>query len=86
MMCRRGVHRCLAELQRDPEDRGQRAARGETLRRAGELHAQFHYGLFDELAAEGITVLLDRFQRAAARTWVNASPHDFLVPLGNLRK
>ena len=74
------VHRCLAELQRDLKT----VANGrsmETLRRAGELHAQFHYGLFDELAADGITVLLDRFQ-ARLRDLGQRIAEDFLVPLG----
>ena len=47
------VHRCLAELQRDLKDVANNRS-AETLRRAGELHAQFHYGLFEELAGDGI--------------------------------
>jgi len=34
----------------------------ETLRRVGELHAQFHYGRFEELCAGGVPAFLDRFQ------------------------
>jgi uncharacterized alpha-E superfamily protein len=51
------------------------------VRRAGELHAQFHYGLFDELAEDGITVLLDRFQQRL-RDLGQRIAEDFLVPLG----
>ena len=74
------VHRCLAELQRDLKTVGN-ARSDETLRRAGELHAQFHYGLFEELAADGITVLLDRFQ-SRLRDLGQRIAEDFLVPLG----
>jgi uncharacterized alpha-E superfamily protein len=74
------VHRCLAELHEDLKTvaNGRSA---ETIRRAGELHAQFHYGLFDELAAEGVTVLLDRFQQRL-RDLGQRIAEDFLVPLG----
>ncbi len=75
------VHRCLAELQRELKTRRQQAAPAETLRRAGELHAQFHYGQFDELAADGITLLLDRFQQRL-RDLGQRIAEDFLVPLG----
>jgi uncharacterized alpha-E superfamily protein len=74
------VHRCLAELQRDLK-RVANGRSGETLRRAGELHAQFHYGLFNELAADGITMLLDRFQQRL-RDLGQRIAEDFLVPLG----
>jgi uncharacterized alpha-E superfamily protein len=74
------VHRCLAELQRDLKTVANNRS-GETLRRAGELHAQFHYGLFDELAADGITLLLDRFQQRL-RDLGQRIAEDFLVPLG----
>jgi uncharacterized alpha-E superfamily protein len=74
------VHRCLQELRRDLE-RVANGRSGETVRRAGELHAQFHYGLFDELAEDGITVLLDRFQQRL-RDLGQRIAEDFLVPLG----
>jgi uncharacterized alpha-E superfamily protein len=55
------VHRCLDELQANlcavANDHS-----AETLRRVGELHAQFHFGLFEELCAGGIPAFLDRFQ------------------------
>ena len=74
------VHRCLAELQRDLK-RVANGRSGETLRRAGDLHARFHYGLFDELAADGITVLLERFQDSLDDLGQRIA-EDFLVPLG----
>jgi uncharacterized alpha-E superfamily protein len=74
------VHRCLAELQRDLKTVANNRS-GETLRRAGELHAQFHYGLLDELAADGITLFLDRFQQRL-RDLGQRIAEDFLVPLG----
>jgi uncharacterized alpha-E superfamily protein len=73
------VHRCLAELQRDLK----RVANGrsaETLRRVGELHAQFHYGQFNELAADGIPMLLERFQERLHDLGQRIA-EDFLVPL-----
>jgi uncharacterized alpha-E superfamily protein len=55
------VHRCLDELNANlvavaHEDSA------ETLRQVGALHAQFHYGLFEEICAGGIPAFLDRFQ------------------------
>ncbi|HTV78018.1 MAG TPA: alpha-E domain-containing protein [Steroidobacteraceae bacterium] len=74
------VHRCLAELQRDLKTVAN-ARSQETLRRAGELHAQFHYGRLDELAADGITVFFDHFQQRL-RDLGQRIAEDFLVPLG----
>jgi uncharacterized alpha-E superfamily protein len=55
------VHRCLDELTANlalvAHDES-----AETLRQVGALHAQFHYGLFEELCAAGIPGFLDRFQ------------------------
>ena len=56
-----GVHRCLDELQANLAAVANDQS-AETLRRVGELHAQFHYGRFEELCAGGIPVFLDRFQ------------------------
>jgi uncharacterized alpha-E superfamily protein len=74
------VHRCLAELEQELKTVANNRS-GETLRRAGELHSQFHYGLFDELAAAGITPFLDRFQQRL-RDLGQRIAEDFLVPLG----
>src|SRR5262249_49425572 len=52
----------------------------ETLRRAGELYAQFRYGRFEELCAGGVTALLDRFQ-TRLRDLGERIANDFLVPL-----
>jgi len=73
------VHRCLTELEQELK-RVANARSGETLRRAGELHAQFHYGRFEELAADGITPFLDRFQQRL-RDLGQRIAEDFLVPL-----
>jgi uncharacterized alpha-E superfamily protein len=74
------VHRCLSELYsnlttvaNDQSD--------ETLRRAGELHAQFLFGRFDDLCATGVTTFLDTFQ-ARLRDLGARIADDFLVPLG----
>ena len=72
-----GVHRCLDELQFNltavANDQSQ-----ETLRRVGELHAQFHYGRFEELCAGGIPAFLDRFQEKLRDVGARIS-NDFLA-------
>lgn len=55
------VHRCLDELNANLVAVAHEES-GETLRQVGALHAQFHYGLFEELCADGIPGFLDRFQ------------------------
>ena len=55
------VHRCLDQLQANLQLVAHEHS-GETLRQVGALHAQFHFGLFEELSANGITSFLDRFQ------------------------
>lgn len=74
------VHRCLDELQSNLAA----VANGrsdETLRRTGELHAQFHFGRFDEFLAEGLPAFLDRIQ-ARLRDLGLRIADDFLVPAG----
>lgn len=72
------VHRCLDELQANlgavANGRSQ-----ETSRRVGELHAQFHFGRFDDFCAEGLPVFLDRFQ-SRLRDLGSRISDDFLVP------
>jgi uncharacterized alpha-E superfamily protein len=75
-----GVHRCLDELQVNLAAVANQHSR-ETLRRAGELHAQFHFGRFAELCGEGVTTFLDRFQ-ARLRDLGERIANDFLVPSG----
>jgi uncharacterized alpha-E superfamily protein len=74
------VHRCLTELcdnlQAVANDQS-----AETLRRAGELHAQFHFGRFEELCSSGVTTFLDRFQ-GRLRDLGARIADDFLVPMG----
>lgn len=74
------VHRCLAglyaNLQRVANDQS-----AETLRRVGELHAQFLFGRFDDLCSSGVTIFLDGFQ-ARLRDLGARIADDFLVPLG----
>jgi uncharacterized alpha-E superfamily protein len=53
----------------------------ETARRAGELHAQLHFGRFEDFCAEGLPVLLDRFQ-ARLRDLGARIADDFLMPTG----
>jgi uncharacterized alpha-E superfamily protein len=55
------VHRCLDELTASLAVVAHEDSE-ETLRQVGALHAQFHYGLFEELCAGGIPAFLDRFQ------------------------
>jgi uncharacterized alpha-E superfamily protein len=73
------VHRCLDELQANlaavATGRSQ-----ETSRRVGELHAQFHFGRFDDFCAEGLPAFLDRFQ-ARLRDLGSRISDDFLVPM-----
>jgi uncharacterized alpha-E superfamily protein len=73
------VHRCLGELQMNLRSVANDQS-AETLRRAGELHAMFRYGRFEELAADGVTAFLDRFQ-ARLRDLGARIADDFLVPL-----
>jgi uncharacterized alpha-E superfamily protein len=72
------VHRCLDELQSNllavANSRSE-----ETLRRVGELHAQFHFGRFDDFCAEGLPAFLDRFQ-ARLRDLGARIADDFLLP------
>jgi uncharacterized alpha-E superfamily protein len=75
-----GVHRCLDELQANLAAVANQQSR-ETLRRAGELHAQFHFGRFEELCADGVTAFIDRFQERL-RDLGERIANDFLVPLG----
>ncbi len=73
-----GVHRCLDELQANLASVANDQS-SETLRRVGELHAQFHFGRFEELCAEGVTLFLDRFQ-GRLRDLGQRIANDFLVP------
>ena len=75
-----GVHRCLDELQANLGAVANEQS-SETLRRAGELHAQFHFGRFEDLCAEGVPVFLDRFQ-VRLRDLGERIANDFLVPSG----
>jgi hypothetical protein len=54
---------------------------GETLRRCGELHAQFLFGRFEELCADGVTTFLDRFQDRLRDLGARIAD-DFLMPMG----
>ena len=75
-----GVHRCLDELQANLAAVANEQS-SETLRRVGELHAQFHFGRFEELCAEGVPLFLDRFQ-SRLRDLGERIANDFLVPSG----
>jgi uncharacterized alpha-E superfamily protein len=75
-----GVHRCLDELQANLIAVANEHS-SETLRRVGELHAQFHFGRFEELCAEGVPLFLDRFQ-SRLRDLGERIANDFLVPSG----
>jgi uncharacterized alpha-E superfamily protein len=77
-----GVHRCLDELQANLAAVANEQSK-ETLRRVGELHSQFHFGRFDELCAEGVTIFLDRFQ-GRLKDLGERIANDFLVPSGSL--
>ena len=74
------VHRCLTELYSNLTAVANSQS-AETLRRAGELHAQFLFGRFDDLCSDGVTVFLDGFQ-ARLRDLGARIADDFLVPLG----
>jgi len=72
------VHRCLDELQSNLAAVANGRS-GETSRRVGELHAQFHFGRFDDFCAEGLPPFLDRFQ-VKLRELGSRIADDFLVP------
>jgi uncharacterized alpha-E superfamily protein len=74
------VHRCLTELYSNLTAVANSQS-AETLRRAGELHAQFLFGKFDDLCSSGVTTFLDGFQ-ARLRDLGARIADDFLVPLG----
>ena len=74
------VHRCLTELNSNLQAVANDQSE-ETLRRAGEMHAQFHFGRFDDLCSDGVTIFLDGFQ-ARLRDLGARIADDFLVPLG----
>ncbi len=73
-----GVHRCLDEPQANLAAVANEQS-SETLRRVGELHAQFHFGRFEELCVEGVPPFLDRFQ-GRLRDLGERIANDFLVP------
>lgn len=75
------VHRCLDELQTNLAAVANDHS-AETARQVGVLHAQFHFGRFDELCAEGLPTFLDRLQ-ARLRDLGERIANDFLVPGGN---
>jgi uncharacterized alpha-E superfamily protein len=72
------VHRCLDELHTNLSAVANSQST-ETLRRVGELHAQFHFGRFEELCGEGVTPFLDRFQARLGDLGERIA-NDFLVP------
>jgi uncharacterized alpha-E superfamily protein len=72
------VHRCLGELKANL-DSVANSRSAETSRRAGELHAQFHYGRFEDFCAEGLPLFLDRFQMRLRDLGARIAD-DFLVP------
>jgi uncharacterized alpha-E superfamily protein len=74
------VHRCLTELYSNLTAVANDQS-AETLRRAGELHAQFLFGRFEDLTSSGVTTFLDSFQ-ARLRDLGARIADDFLVPLG----
>ncbi len=74
------VHRCLNELEANLAAVANEQS-SETQRRMGELHAQFRFGRFEELCAEGVPVFLDRFQERLRELGARIA-NDFLVPSG----
>jgi uncharacterized alpha-E superfamily protein len=74
------VHRSLAELHANLQQVANHQS-AETLRFAGEMHAQFRFGRFEELCADGVTIFLDRFQ-GRLRDLGFRIAQDFLVPIG----
>lgn len=74
------VHRCLSELYANLQAVANDQS-AETLRRAGELRAQFLFGRFEDLCGDGVTAFLDRFQ-GRLRDLGTRIADDFLVPMG----
>jgi uncharacterized alpha-E superfamily protein len=73
------VHRSLADLHTNLSLVANHQS-DETLRFAGEMHAQFRFGRFEELCAGGVTTFLDRFQMRLRDLGVRIA-HDFLLPV-----
>lgn len=73
------VHRCLDELHTNLMTVANDQS-AETLRRVGQMHAQVHYGRFEELCAAGITTFLDRVQTQLRDLGARIADN-FLVPL-----
>jgi uncharacterized alpha-E superfamily protein len=75
----RSLHRCANEVYENLRmvANGQSA---ETERRAGELHARFHFGRFEDLAAHGLVPFLDD-HLACVRELGHRIAQDFLVPV-----
>jgi uncharacterized alpha-E superfamily protein len=72
------VHRCLDELKSNLASVASSRSE-ETTRRAGEMHAQFHYGRFEDFCAEGLPLFLDGFQMRLRDLGARIAD-DFLVP------
>jgi uncharacterized alpha-E superfamily protein len=75
----RSLHRCANEVYENlrlvANDQS-----AETERRAGELHARFHFGRFEDLAARGLVPFLDD-HLACVRELGHRIAQDFLVPI-----
>lgn len=75
----RSLHRCANEVYENlrlvANDQS-----AETERRAGELHARFHFGRFEDLTANGLVPFLDD-HLACIRELGHRIAQDFLVPV-----
>ena len=75
----RSLHRCINEVYVNLKSVGNDQS-AETERRAGELHARFHFGRLEDLLSRGYGAFLDDFL-AHARSLGHRISQDFLVPV-----
>jgi uncharacterized alpha-E superfamily protein len=75
----RSLHRCTLEVYENVRAVANGQS-GETERRAGEMHARFHFGRLEELVEPGLAAFLDGFM-ANLRDLGHRIAQDFLVPI-----
>ncbi len=75
----RSLHRCAQEVYENVRAVANDQS-AETERRAGALHASFHFGRFDDLTAPGLVPFLDGYL-ASMRELGHRIAQDFLVPV-----
>jgi uncharacterized alpha-E superfamily protein len=75
----RSLHRCAQEVFDNLREVANDQS-SETERRAGALHASFHFGRFEDLTSDGLVPFLDDYL-ASLRELSHRISQDFLVPV-----